>query len=963
MLLILAEKHDQLEQYANALKGNGEIVTESKYITDVNNSTILPDYPNIKIGCLQGHLYQLKEPAEYDAKWEDWDTQTLPIFPKKMTFKLPKYFKGRQQQLKEVIDKCDDIWLATDSDVEGESLGYIFLKENNGLGKLSGRVWLDGLTKDSLVKAFNNVKDPSISKGKAEAGYCRMIGDWLIGMNYSRLATVLLKQKGFQDMKAFPIGRVQTPTVKLIADRRRERANFKPNLSYRLKFVDENGLTFLSDKEHSFDNEDDAKALMNELNNEPLHITNVETKDEKTTAPKLNKLGDMQGMMNEYYGLSTSEVGDDVLESLYNKYHLTSYPRTDSDLITTDDFNELLGHLNEYARFYNQVTNTEINSLLTNTKARNKYIDKTGEKISKAGAHHALTTNLPLTDNNQIYLEKYGQKPITPFSKLSDKMKIVYFHVLASTLAMFAADYHYQKTNITAEKGDITFTASINIPQSEHSFKDILSMRAKVENHKLVAAPIEQEQSKQEHSIDPSIYQNDQDITGQYQVKTDKTKAPQPITESNMLRVIMPKYNLGTQSTRDKIIPELIKTGMIEVNKKADKKHNLNKHEFVPTEKALIELDFLNQAKLLDFSQISSWEDNMNEISLNNDSHRRGREFMHSIHQVIDDDIEQLIQGMQDNTIQFDADPTQHHVEKAQNKTETELDVICPKCSKNQLILFEFDKKGKHHKLYLDKDKKCKFHIPANIGGLDIKADEVQQIYDHDYPVHEFIGNDGNPFDASLYFDNKKGLLMEFPREFEESYDIDCPKCKKAKIGLQVFNSKGKEHECYSCHNLKCNFRIYKNISGLDITPDILQEIIDNKPITRSLTSKDGNQFKAILFYDKGKVQRYFPKNVVKNYDINCPKCNKGNLQLTKSEAKGYTFYKYTCENCDLLFDQTKFGKTFTPEEVVEVITSGKTGKVLDAVSQKTGGSYQIKVKYQPTAMPRNRVKVNFANE
>ncbi|TPR14973.1 type IA DNA topoisomerase [Apilactobacillus timberlakei] len=946
MLFILAEKKDQAETYAEALKG--DVSRKNRNIISVNGSSVLSNHTHIEIGYLQGHLYELKKPEDYDEKFKKWSLDNLPIFPKKMEFNLKKGFSTRRDDIAEAIEQSDDLWLATDSDVEGESLGYIFLQKIGASNKITGRVWIDSLTLDGLAKAFQNVRDPKETIGKAHAGFCRMAGDWLIGMNYSPLSTILLQNKGFQDMKYFPVGRVQTPLVKLIANRRLERANFKPVTTYRLKFTDENGVVSISDKERPFKTKAEAEKAVDILSgNYPPKIVQIEKSEKSRSAPTLYKLGDLQGIMNEKHGVPTDKVEKDIAENLYKDYHLTSYPRTDSSFLTTDDFNEIISRKDKYADFYKRVTGVDISYLLNNLSPRNKYVDKNGKKIKKAGGHHGLAPNIPISKENLVYLKNEGAEPTINFDEIKGVYKIAYFYILSTALAIMADDYKYHNTSIESNAGGMKFTTSINERISTHSFKDILDNEVSLdENDNLVVTP--NEAKKEDEDIANVNYEEGNVLQGKFSIKEENTTPPKPITESNIVRTIMPKYSLGTQATRGGIINNIREVGLVELSKKANKKSNLSKNEFIPTDKAIILLEFLSKSKILDFSQVKLWEDKMNLMSSNQGS---SKGFIDDIKNITMEDINTLQNGI--DNIQFTINPEEHKVELAKDKEIKELDVICPKCKKGNLSLLSYEKYDKHHELYIHDT--CKFVLPTRISSVNILPEEISKIIDGTYPRKEFVSKENKKFSARLKY-SKNDLYFIMAKEFEETFELTCPKCKKSKIGLEFYKNKKDElKHRYSCTDEECSFSCPKKIAKLDISLSILKDILANEQKEYDFTSKKGNTFKASLIYKAGKVEMVFLQNIVESYNTPCPLCSKGLLLLTSHKYQEKDLYNFACSDCNLSIPQTFVGKTFNVEEIMELIKN-KTGKYT-FYSQKKHKNFDATLEFHPKAKEKLKFK------
>lgn len=723
MLLMVAEKHDQAIDYANALEG--EITQKNKYVYQVRKSKILPQYPEIHIVFLQGHLYQLKEPSEYNPEWGGkWQVNTLPIFPQKMEFKLPKQFKVRRDVIAEEIEKSTEVWLATDSDVEGENLGYIFLMHNRGLEKLNGRVWQNSQTKAGLAKAFTSVKNPKETIGNAHAGYCRMIADWLIGFNYTRLITVLLNQRGYDGL--FSVGRVQTPTLALIAQRRLERVTFKEQVTYRLTITDQYGLTLLAEKVRgSYSSLEEANSANDSLISQQFTIESAEMVQKAHSAPSLYETGIVQGYLVKRCGISSKSALDDVLEVMYNAKNIISYPRTDCNLLTMDDFDELKDRLPEYVACFEEITGQRISHLMTNLAPRKKYVDFSGEKVQKVG-HHALTPDQPIS---AAYFS----------SKLNHNEQVAYMYILRSVLRMFSADYEFKENMVIVEAGSLQYTGKW---VQDISSDDWRLLKEKTET-KTNAEEIES------NEINIKNYQIGEKLPIQtLGTKREKTTPPNAITEANLIGTVMPKYHLGTQSSRADVISRLEKIEAIVIAKKADAKNKIVKNEFIPTNKGLVLLQAMESTNLLDLSTVQSWEDKMTRIA-QDDEQVNG--FLKEIKLAIYDDINKLPAQAMKLSI-----PAPAKKERVNNLVKQQIQVTCPKCKTNNLELIEFDKNQEHHQFYGCSNHKCKTQFSRRLAGVDIMPNDLEAIFSGTFGKHKFLSKRGKEFEADLIYSRGK---------------------------------------------------------------------------------------------------------------------------------------------------------------------------------------------------------------
>lgn len=745
MLLLLAEKANEAAAYVKALKGQA---TKKGEVYVVKDSPILPKYPEIHVVYLAGHVYELKEPGEYDDKWAGpWDLKTLPIFPEHMSFKLSPQYKRKRQVIVEEISKCDDIWLGTDSDVEGESIGYIFLQHNQGLKKLTGRLWQNSLTPSGLAKDFHHIRKPSETIGNAHAGYCRMVADWLIGFNYSRLATVILQDKGYAG--TFSVGRVQTPTIKAVYLRRKARAEFKPSTSYRVKFTDSQGLQFDADKETgTFTTEAEAQQQIEALTDDTFTVTNVQKTAKTTSAPKLNVTSDFQAYMIEHAHISGKQALDGVLEVLYNTDKIISYPRTESHLIKPDDFELLKQNLPSYLKLYAQITGQPAPDIFHQLTPRKRYVDLDGK--GGADTHSALILQEPCT------YEHYQQ--------LDEHKKMAYQYIMRSTLAIFADDYRFDQYNIDGQVGSLKFQSVSKLPltQVQETWKSVLSSDT---------------DASQANSINYDTYQQGTNLSGEYGIKPVTTQPPAAVTNSSLFKTVMPRLHLGTGATRADIVQRLFDTEYLISSKKADKDKNLKKGELIVTAKGLLLLELLENTTLADFNQAKSWQDQMTAIA---EDDVPVHQFLGSIKMAIKNEVVSL--------------PTEKHeltadAPKKKQSTNKNIKVevsttACPKCHKGKVQLITYDDQaGKHHEFYTCNQKKCKFLVGTHYAGVDITPHSIQEIVDGKYHDHEFIKQSDHTktYRASLVFKRGK-LTLEFPDNgsSKKSHSKSCSSKKRS---------------------------------------------------------------------------------------------------------------------------------------------------------------------------------------
>ena len=288
------------------------------------------------------------------------------------------------------------------------------------------RLWISSLTDDSIREGFKSLKPQVSFDNLYYAGLSRAIGDWILGMNATRLFTLTYAN----GRNVLSIGRVQTPTLALVVDRQKEIDNFVPEDFWEIK-TEYRDVAFASEKGR-FDNEQDANAIVDSLKNLPLFITSVSTKRSKESAPKLFDLTSLQVECNKKYGFSADQTLK-LIQSLYEK-KFTTYPRVDTTYLSDDIYPKVPGILKAMTP-YSKFTNDLLSKKLPKSK---KVFDN-----SKVTDHHAIIpTNVP------------------PSSTLSIDEKRVYDLVARRFIGVFLPDCEFDQTTVLAKVGDVGFKAT-----------------------------------------------------------------------------------------------------------------------------------------------------------------------------------------------------------------------------------------------------------------------------------------------------------------------------------------------------------------------------------------------------------------------------------------------------------------------------------------------------------------------
>ncbi|WP_142318760.1 type IA DNA topoisomerase [Bacillus cereus] len=541
-VLILAEKPNQAKAYAEAFpkveKRDGHFY--------VQPCSLLPSGGNIT--WAYGHLVELKSPQDYKKEWEKWDLSQLPILPSRYEYKVSADKKKQFNIIKKLMKEAEIIQISTDIDREGEAIARLIIQEAGCTHKKIKRLWINSLEVDEIKKGFQNLKPGEDFESMFEEAQARQLSDWIVGMNASRLYTLLLRQKGVQGV--YSVGRCQTPALCLINKRQQEIKNFKPTPFFELEaqFTSPNGV-YLGRYKERFANKGDLMSLLqqhslSEKSSQQGMIKSVEVKPKQKEAPKLFSLSSIQALANKKYKYSPA----DVLKGIQELYEakLVTYPRTDCNYITEGEFEYLKNNLNGYQSIIG--VNFQPHSLTANKR----YVDN-----KKVQEHYAivLTKNVPSKET---------------IAKLTDKQRNLYVEVLKSVLSMFHSPYKYEETVITSDLNGLLFTTKGKAEKSL-GWKELY-----------VTDKIEEEDDQEKVSILPVVKQGEF-VQGLVKSKEGVTTPPKPYTEGQLITmmktcgssvedeeskdILKEVEGLGTEATRAGIIETLKNQGYIEVKR------------------------------------------------------------------------------------------------------------------------------------------------------------------------------------------------------------------------------------------------------------------------------------------------------------------------------------------------------------------------------------------------------------
>ena len=395
------------EKVNGALKGNGYIVTSAR-----------------------GHLVRLKDPTEYDERYQKWALNDLPIVPE---FEFTPV-SGAEDCLDALTQNMlssdvDEIICATDAGREGECI-FRYIYDYISCTKPVKRLWISSLTAESIKQGFNNLLSSSEKDSVYAAGLARNKVDWLFGMNLSRLYSIYCSAK-------CSVGRVQTAVVNMIVQRDREIAAFVKKPYFKLKL--ENGAEWFDGEVDSFAEQSEAETVKAKCEHQVCTVKSVDTKLKKENRPLLFSLTSLQAEANDKLGFSAATTLT-IMQSLYEKKLLT-YPRTDSNYIT-DDMAPKLEGLVKKVRFFDEAADELI---LTGLNIDTRVVNN-----AKVSDHHAI---LPTE-----YIDKAEK------IELTKEEKAILDMVIRRFLAVLSQEYQYNETAVIFDVNGETFRCKYKVP-------------------------------------------------------------------------------------------------------------------------------------------------------------------------------------------------------------------------------------------------------------------------------------------------------------------------------------------------------------------------------------------------------------------------------------------------------------------------------------------------------------------
>ena len=594
-----------------------------------------------------GHLVTMSYPEKYDEKLKFWRLDTLPFIPEEWKYEIIPQVQNQFNIVQQLLQREDveEIYNAGDSGREGEYIQRLvfMMAKPNPKAKMK-RVWIDSQTEEEILRGIREAKDMSEYDSLSDSAYLRAKEDYLIGINFSRLLSIIfgrrLAQNIHEDKASISVGRVMTCVLGMVVSREREIRNFVKTKYYKIvgEFGEETS-SFKADwkatekstvwespklyNETGFKKEKDAKEFILSLSNKKAVITELKKSKQKENAPLLFNLAEIQNECTKRFKIKPDETLE-IIQNLYEK-KLVTYPRTDARVLSTAVSKEINKNLNGIAK---GCKNEEVQG----------YIKKmVEEKYSTNLAKTKYVNDSKITDHYAIIPTGQGYEN---FNSLPQLQKDIYFVIVKRFLAIFYPPAEYNKIQLTIEvemdqeKKEI-FTTSGRVCINQ-GFLEILKPIDKQENKKKKSTNSEQdvenkdeeEKNAENKSADLEILKKlkkgQEILIKNFEIKEAETSPPNrynsgsiilamenagKLIEEEELREQIKGAGIGTSATRGEIIKKLEKINYIEIN---------NKTQIItPSQKGEYIYDIVMQSMpdMLNPKLTASWEKGLDMVA------------------------------------------------------------------------------------------------------------------------------------------------------------------------------------------------------------------------------------------------------------------------------------------------------------------------------------------------------------
>lgn len=596
-----------------------------------------------------GHLCTLKEPADYTDRWKRWSLGSLPMLPEKFGIKVigEKYIEQQFNVIKSLVADADEIINCGDAGQEGELIQR-WVMQKAGVKCPVKRLWISSLTDESVREGFKNLKPEADFNNLYHAGLSRAIGDWILGMNATRLYSLKYSSPG----NVLSVGRVQTPTLAMIVNRHREIEAFKSADFWELKTIYRE-VTFNSTLGR-FDKIEAAEEALARVAGQQFKITDVTEKTGRESAPRLFDLTSLQVECNKRWGWTAEETLQRI-QSLYEK-KVTTYPRVDTTYLSEDIYPKIPGILSRMTPYSDKIA-----PLLTKPITRTSRIFDN----AKVTDHHAIIPT--------------GESPAV----LMGEERKLYHLIALRFIAAFYPDCIFQATTVTGESAGISFKANGKIITSP-GWREILQPTADSD-----ASKDDNDDSRilppftvgEEGPHDPSL-QKKATQPPKYYTEATLLRAMESAgktVDDELLREAMKENGIGRPSTRAAIIETLFKRRYIYRQRK----------NIMATPAGIALIDTINQELLKSPKLTGIWENRLRRIE-------RGEYSASEFISELKEQIHSIVVNVLCDNSNLHIDTSEPKPEKKPSKPRkprekkpeiTSFDMIsCPKCGEGHII-------------------------------------------------------------------------------------------------------------------------------------------------------------------------------------------------------------------------------------------------------------------------------------
>jgi len=609
-----------------------------------------------------GHFCTLKEPDEYQSHWKKWDFNSLPMLPEKFETKLIKN-QGVKKQfgiIKKLFKSAELVINCGDAGQEGELIQRWVLNEAKYKGKVLRlwRLWISSLTSEAIKDGFQNLKDANQFDNLFYAGFSRAIGDWILGMNATRLYT--LKYGGFKNLLS--VGRVQTPTLAMLVKRHHEIENFKPEPFWELQTLYREVIFHC--EQGRFLKKEDGEVLLEKIRNNTFTITDVIKKNGKETPPRLFDLTSLQVHCNRKFSYSADQTLK-IAQKLYEQKVIT-YPRVDTTYLPNDVYPKVAGILkkmNSYSQFTQPLLGKPIR------KTAKVFNDK------KVTDHHAI---IP-----------------TGFEKnLQTQERNVYDAIARRFIAAFYPDCLVAKTTVKGEVEEVKFKVNgkeileegwrVLFPKPK---KNKASANTFTDNEKSNDA----KKREEEERILP-VFQKGENGPHTPSLLEKMTQPPKNFTEATLLRSmetagknvdddelrdLMKANGIGRPSTRAAIIETLFRRKYIQRKRK----------QIIATDTGIALIGVIQNPLLKSAELTGKWEKHLRDIEQGEYS---AKVFVDNMKTMVEQLVEEVRMAKGTKIIQA-APVESNFVKKNKSKKRASKSAKvegakCPKCNEGNLL-------------------------------------------------------------------------------------------------------------------------------------------------------------------------------------------------------------------------------------------------------------------------------------